>query len=249
MKFAVVGDFGTGGQLEYDVAAQMAMAHARFPFTTVLTTGDNMVGRQDSASDFQEKFERPFESLLQSGVQFFGTLGNHDRSSNASYVPLHMNGARYYTFAAQNVRFFALDSNRPDRQELAWIEDALGRSTEQWKICYFHHPLYSDGAKHGADVELRVLFEPLFVRYGVDVVFAGHDHVYERMPPVAGIRYFVTGAGGQEPRELRPGAKPPASFTRDGSFMLVEVIAGALYFETVSRTGAAVDADVITRSR
>ncbi|HEY6893117.1 MAG TPA: metallophosphoesterase [Rhodanobacteraceae bacterium] len=247
VKFAVVGDFGTGDRLEYEVAAQMAIARAQFPFATVLTTGDNMVGLQDSRVEFEEKFERPFAPLLQARVRFFATLGNHDRSANTGYVPFNMNGARYYTFAEQNVRFFALDSNRPDRQELAWMNEALGRSSEEWKICYFHHPIYSDGERHGADIELRVLFEPLFTRYGVDVVFSGHEHVYERMAPIAGTVYFVTGSGGQELRELRSGAKPAASFTRDASFMLVEVIGSVLYFRTVSRTGAVVDADVIRR--
>ena len=249
VKFAVVGDFGTGDRLEYELAARMAAAHAQFPFTTVLTTGDNMVGQQDKPSDFQDKFERPFAPLLQSGVQFFATLGNHDRSANTAYLPFNMNRARYYTFVEQNVRFFALDSTRPDGRELAWMQDALARSSEPWKICFFHHPIYSDGAKHGADPELRVLFEPLFRRYGVEVVFAGHEHVYERFAPVGGVVYFVTGSGGQDLRDLRHGARPAASFTRDASFMLVEVIGSALYFQTVSRTGAVVDADVIRLPR
>ena len=108
-----------------------------------------------------------------------------------------MGGQRYYTYATKNVRFFALDSNQVDQKELAWLENALKSAQEDWKICYFHHPLYSDGGTHGSSVDVRVVFEPLFVTYGVNVVFAGHDHIYERLTPQKGIYYFVEGAAGQ----------------------------------------------------
>lgn len=156
-----------------------------------------------------------------------------------------MNGRRYYSFAVQNVRFFALDSNRPDRAQLAWLDETLSGSNEDWKICYFHHPLYSDGVRHGPDLELRVLLEPMLVRHGVDVVFSGHEHVYERLTPQAGVSYFVTGAGGDGVRMLRPSAMTAASFDREQTFTAVEVSGAELFFQTVSRTGLTVDAGVI----
>lgn len=173
VKFSVLGDFGSGESSEYEVAGRMAAFRTRFPFDFVITTGDNIIGSQDKPADFVEKFERPFQALLGAGVPFYATLGNHDKASNRSYAPWNMNGRRYYTFAVKNVRFFALDSNRPDRAELAWVDEALRSSNEEWKICYFHHPLYSDGVKHGPALELRVLLEPILARHGVDVVFSG----------------------------------------------------------------------------
>ena len=247
VKFAVVGDFGTGEPSEYQVAAQMAAVRARFPFDFVITTGDNIIGRQDGPADFAEKFERPFQTLLAARVPFYATLGNHDKASNSSYQPWNMNGRRYYTFAVKNVRFFALDSNRPDRTELAWVDETLKSTNEEWKICYFHHPLYSDGVKHGPALELRVLFEPVLVRYGVDVVFSGHDHVYERLRPQQGIWYFVTGAGGQDVRTLRRSTATAASFDREQTFTAIEVLGGDLFFQTVSRSGTTVDAGVIRK--
>lgn len=247
VKFAVVGDFGSGEPSEYAVAAQMAAFRTRFPFDFVITTGDNIIGRQDRPADFAEKFERPFQALLAEKVPFYATLGNHDKPSNASYSSWNMNGRRYYTFAVKNVRFFSLDSNRPDRAELEWMEEALGGSNEQWKICYFHHPLYSDGVKHGPSLELRVLFEPILVRHGVDVVFSGHDHVYERLTPQQGIAYFVTGAGGQDVRTLRRSEATAASFDREETFTVVEVLGSELFFQTVSRSGVTVDAGTIRK--
>jgi hypothetical protein len=245
VKFAVLGDFGTGDPSEYQVAAQMAAFRTRFPFEFVITTGDNIIGRQDGAADFAQKFERPFELLLRARVRFYATLGNHDKASNRSYAPWNMNGRRYYTFAVGNVRFFALDSNRPDRTELAWLDEALRNAHEEWKICYFHHPLYSDGVRHGPALELRVLLEPILVRHGVNVVFSGHDHVYERLTPQQGISYFVTGAGGQDVRTLRRSAATAAAFDREQTFTAVEVHGAELYFQTVSRSGTTVDAGVI----
>jgi 3',5'-cyclic AMP phosphodiesterase CpdA len=245
VKFAVLGDFGTGHAPDYRTASQMAAFRSRFPFDFVITTGDNILGAQDDPADFAEKFERPFQALLGAGVRFFATLGNHDKPANRSYPPWNMNGRRYYTFAVKNVRFFALDSNRPDRAQLAWIEEALKSSEEDWKICYFHHPLYSDGVRHGPDLELRVLFEPMLVRHGVDVVFSGHDHVYERLTPQQGVSYFVTGAGGQEVRTLRRSAATAASFDREQTFTAVEVSGLELFFQTVSSSGGTVDTGVI----
>ena len=61
-------------------------------------------------------------------------------------------------------------------------------------MCFFHHPLYSHAGRHGGNVALRVALEPLLLKHGVDVVFAGHDHVYERVKPQKGITYFVSGS-------------------------------------------------------
>ena len=248
VKFAVLGDFGTGHEAEYQVGAQMAAFRARVPFDFVITTGDNLVGDQDDPKDVAEKFERPFQALLNAGVRFHASLGNHDKPANRSYPHLNMNGRRYYSFAVQNVRFFALDSNWPDRAQLAWLDETLSGSYEDWKICYFHHPLYSDGVKHGPDLELRVLFEPILVRHGVDVVFSGHEHIYERLTPQAGVLYFVTGAGGDGVRTLRPSALTAASFDREQTFTAVEVSGAELFFQTVSRTGLTVDAGVIRKA-
>src|SRR5262249_18374535 len=159
VKFAVIGDNGTGERPEYDVGAQMARARQSFAFDTVLMLGDNMYGSQEPA-DFVRKFEQPYKTLLGAGVRFYATLGNHDNQLNRYYKPFNMSGERYYTFAKKNVRFFVLDSDSLDPKQMAWLEDALKSSRDEWKICYFHHPLYSDGGKHGSAVGVRVFLQP-----------------------------------------------------------------------------------------
>jgi 3',5'-cyclic AMP phosphodiesterase CpdA len=159
-----------------------------------------------------------------------------------------MGGERYYTFARGIVRFFVLDTNIMDRTQIAWIEEALRQSQDPWKIAYFHHPLYSDGGRHGSTVELRVMLEPLFVRYGVSVVFSGHEHFYERTTLQKGISYFIEGSSGQLRKgDVNRSPMTAAAFDQDQTFMLVEVEGDQLNFETISRTVAVVDSGVITR--
>ena len=247
LKFAVLGDNGTGEQPEYDVGQRMAAVHTTFPFDMVLMLGDNMYGRQDP-QDFVTKFERPYATLLKEGVFFYATLGNHDNQNNRFYKGFHMGGERYFTFVKKNVRFFVLDTNQLDPKQRDWLDTALQQSDDQWRICYFHHPLYSDAIRHGSDVSLRVVLEPLFVKYGVNVVFSGHDHVYERLKPQKGITYFVSGSGGELRKgDVKPSALTAAYYDQDQSFMLVEVAGDDLYFEAVARSGAKVDSGVIHR--
>jgi predicted phosphodiesterase len=247
LKFAAIGDSGTGDKAQYDVGQRMATERMRFPFELVIMLGDNLYGRQQR-EDFVTKFERPYAALLSAGVVFYASLGNHDNPRNAQYEPFHMGGERYYTFNRKNTRFFVLDSNQMDPKQLAWIEDALSQSQDEWKICYFHHPLYSNGGRHGSNVQLRVALEPLLVRHGVNLVFSGHDHIYERLTPQKGITYFVSGSAGELRKgDVRPTSETAAYFDQDQSFMLLEIAGDQLFYEAVSRTGKAVDSGVIRR--
>jgi predicted phosphodiesterase len=248
VRFAAIGDMGTGESPQYEIAQQMVKVHQTFPFEFVIMLGDNIYGGSKPA-DYEKKFAVPYKPLLDGGVKFYASLGNHDNPNEASYKPFNMNGEAYYTYKKGNVRFFALNSNYMDPKQAAWLEQQLkDAGNGDWKICYFHHPLYSSGKTHGPSLDLRKLIEPLFIKYGVDAVFSGHDHVYERIHPQQGIYYFLEGASG----ELRPGdlshtAITDKGFDTDRSFMLVEVAGDDMYFQTISRTGATVDSGAIHR--
>ena len=245
VKFGVIGDNGTGERPQYEVGQQMFKSHAAFPYDFVIMLGDNMYGGQQP-SDFVRKFEQPYAPLLAAGVKFQASLGNHDRPQNVSYPGFNMNGQRYYSFVRGNVRFLALDSTLMDAKQVAWIEATLQSAKEEWKVCFFHHPLYSNADRHGASVDLRLRLEPIFQKFGVDVVFSGHDHVYERIHPQKGIVYFVSGAAGQLRRgNMSPSRETAASFDQDQSFMLVEVSGAEMNFQAITRTGRVVDSGVI----
>jgi hypothetical protein len=115
----------------------------------------------------------------------------------------------------------------------------------------FHHPLYSSGERHGSDLRLREVLEPLFVQHNVSVVLNGHDHFYERIKPQKGIQYFVVGSGG----ELRKGnidrgsGLTASGFDSDNAFMVAEIVGDEMYFNAVSRSGNIVDSGVLTRRK
>jgi Calcineurin-like phosphoesterase len=252
LKFGVMGDFGTGKREQYELGEQMARVRSQFPFELMITVGDNLYGGSKPA-DFAKKFEMPYKALLSAGVKFYASLGNHDSRQQSAYALFNMDGKTHYTFKApkQDVRFFALESSYLDPTQLQWLERELQSSREDWKIPYFHHPLYSSGDRHGSDLRARKALEPLFVKYGVSVVFSGHDHVYERVMPQQGITYFVVGSSGQ----LRKGnIDRGTGFTAyanavEQAFLAAEISGDQLYFNAVSRSGKVIDAGVVERRK
>jgi hypothetical protein len=91
--------------------------------------------------------------------------------------------------------------------------------------------------------------EPLLTKYGVNVVFSGHDHIYERLKPQKGITYFVCGSGGKlRNGDLARSDTTAAGFDQDQTFTMVEVDVDELHFQTISRAGDTVDAGAIRRA-
>jgi 3',5'-cyclic AMP phosphodiesterase CpdA len=191
--------------------------------------------------------------LLKERVPFHAVLGNHDvqegRQDQCQYPLFNMAGRNYYTVEQGDglLKLFMLDSTDCDAAQVGWLEQQLKASTARWKLAVLHHPLYSSGRKHGSDLTLRRKLEPLFVRYGVNAVFSGHDHIYERTIPQQGILYFVTGAGGDTYRGSVDLKSPfrAASYDEDNHFMLIEAEHEQISFQAISETGRVIDRGVI----
>ena len=241
VRFAIIGDTGTGTSSQYQVGEQLATSRQMFPFEFVIMLGDNIYGTE-RPQDFVSKFEKPYKALLDAKVPFYAALGNHDDPTQRYYKPFNMNGERFYTFTKGNARFFVLDSNYMDQAQLKWLEEQLSRATDRWKIAYFHHPLYSSGEKHGSEIDLRTQVEPLFMKYGVDVVFAGHEHFYERIKPQNGIYYFIEGGSAKLRKgDIARGPLTAAGFDTDFTYMLAELGKDAMQFQVLARTGKPID--------
>jgi predicted phosphodiesterase len=247
-RFAVIGDSGTGERPQYEVAERMELYREKINFDFVIMLGDNIYGGHHPV-DFVKKFEQPYRPLLDAGVKFYASLGNHDDANDERlYKPFNMGGQRYYSFKKGDVEFYALDSTYMDPKQLSWLEDNLKKSKSKWKIAYFHHPLYSNGHTHGSDLDLRTQLTPLFREYGVNVVFSGHEHVYERLKREDSTYYFILGNSGKLVKhDFRSAEGMEKGFDIDQSFMLVEVNQDTLYFQTVSRTGETIDAGALDR--
>ena len=230
----------------------MKRVHDAFPYELVILVGDNLYG-SERPQDFKKKFEIPYKPLLDAGVKFYASLGNHDAREQRYYKLFNMDGKLYYTFkgSKQSVRFYALESTYMDPDQIVWFEKELRNSDSNWKIPYFHHPPYSSGDRHGSDARLREVLEPLFIKYNVSVVFTGHDHFYERTKPQKDVVYFVVGSGGK----LRKGNIDRASGITaagndtDYAFLAAEVNGDEMWFNTVSRQAKVIDSGSITRRK
>ena len=251
VRFAVLGDTGTGERAQYDVGAALWRSRASFPFDFVIMLGDNMYG-SERPQDYNRKFELPYKPLLDAGVQFYAALGNHDDPNQRFYKFFNMNEKRYYTFKkgplTSGVRFFALDSNYMDREQLDWVTKELANSDSPWKIAFFHHPLYSSGGTHGSEVDLRQQLEPLFMKNNMSVVFAGHEHFYERVKPQKGVYYFTSGGAAKLRKgDIRKTGLTDFGYDEDYTYMLIEIDGDTMHFQTLTRGGKLIDKGSIRR--
>jgi hypothetical protein len=248
IRFIVFGDSGKGDTAQYELARMMVAHHWNQFYDTALMLGDNIYP-DGNPSDLQPKFERPYAQLLNRGVSFYASLGNHDvrkgRDSQMNYPKFNMGGRGYYSFTKGDglVEFFALDSTRFEVRQRRWLEESLQASQAKWKVAFFHHPLYSSADKHGSDFDLRAQVEPLFLKYGVDVAFSGHDHIYERVKPQQGVQYFVSGVGSKPRRGDLDRDTPFFAAGNDeiSSFISIEVTPDRFNFKTIAATGKVID--------
>lgn len=206
----------------------------------------------DEDSEWELKFFRPYEEIIRS-APFYPTLGNHDGNETESRLDLATyldnfffpQGAlsRYYRFSYGGfVDFFALDSTvstekGPRSQIFArgseqhkWLTSNLADSKTLWKVAYLHHPFFSAGPRHAAAYKMLEHFADLMNQNGVEVVFSGHEHnfqVAEESPRTRGIRFVVTGSGGElrgervTPREME--AEAIAAWSPQHHFLSVEI--------------------------
>jgi 3',5'-cyclic AMP phosphodiesterase CpdA len=208
VTFAVLGDNGSGGRQAIAVAGRMAETYRQAPFGLVALLGDICYyGR--ITKRFPDVFQRPLRPMIDAGVRFELAIGNHDRALQHSdealeeiHAEISLLGAPALHYATTHgpVDLFYLNSSVPgilgasSSEQLDWLDEALARSANQWKIVALHHPPYSSG-RHGSTTVVTERLEPILVRHAVDLVLSGHDHHYERTHPLHGITYVVSGGG------------------------------------------------------
>ncbi|HEX3694983.1 MAG TPA: metallophosphoesterase [Polyangia bacterium] len=251
-RFAVIGDYGSGGPAELAVAALVKGWRPAF----VITTGDNNYPRGEAETidanigAAYHEFIAPYFGHFGCGGdrnRFFPSLGNHDWQSDGAqpyldYFTLPGN-ERYYDVVWGDVHLFALDSDprEPDGIDAGsiqaiWLRRALAGSTARWNVVYMHHPPYSSGP-HGSSQTARWPYKD----WGASLVLAGHDHIYERLT-VDGLPYVVNGLGGASFYPLgTPLPESQRRFTGAAGALLIDADATALHARFVAADGRAVD--------
>lgn len=213
--FAVIGDTQRNPEVTRKCAEG---AYARRP-NFLLHCGDVVDDGFAKHQWLKDLFE-PCSNLM-AHIPTFPVIGNHEKDSHWYYDYFSMPKPEYYyTFKYGNSQFFMLDSNKslaPESEQYKWLEKELAASKATWKFTCHHHPCFSSenddygdhtkglkGTKFGyGDANCRKVV-PLYEKYGVDIAFNGHIHVYERTWPIfemsinqkKGVRYITSGGGG-----------------------------------------------------
>ena len=233
LRFAAIGDFGTGAVPQLAVAARMCRWERKHPFEMVVTTGDNVYPSADPDL-FQATFFSPYSCLFKRGVEWHASLGNHDWAyeEGGAVLAEELFGMRgeNYVIERGGVRLVIVNSNDLDR---AWLGTHLG-DDDGWTVAVFHHPVFSPGM-HGPTPGFQDLHD-LFVASGVDLVLNGHDHLYAAMKPRDGIRYVVTGGGGADLYPCLPSAGVEVCELRH-HFVYVQATPSALTVTAVPSEG------------
>ena len=269
LRVLLFGDSGWGSEAQIRLARRMD----RMSWDLAIHVGD-IAYYDGSETDFTDRHFRVYSRML-TRTPFFPSVGNHDVRADGgeSYDRAFdwseaVAGTRFYSFRWNTVLFLALDtsSHTEDVQGLfagrgrqyAWLEQTLQAAqtdpSVKWIVVYGHHPPYSHAvgiSGHGPAYGIRSSLPPLFDRYDVDLMAAGHDHHYERtvairdrrpVPDGCGSVYIIQGAGGASRYARDVGSSPVSAFaSREFSFTELMFVGDRLYGRTIGVDGATQD--------
>lgn len=277
-RFIAFGDTGVGSLSQEALAQRITAVRP----DVVIHVGD-LVYPAGALEDYLTNFFEPNAALIRS-VPFMPCLGNHDCATDDGRPLLRVfvlpeNGPegieveRHYWFDYGDARFVALDTDRETEKHggvmtlelmetvvAPWLREVLTNCDARWKFVYFHHPFYT-GSTHRASggAYVKEAYVAVFEECGVDIVFWGHNHLYERTAPIlqdaivdegAGVVYVTTGAGGAARYEEVLPAPDYIRVYEDRalSFTQVDVTADRLELKQIDDTGRVVDSYVMEKA-
>lgn len=206
--FTVIGDWGQGTTGEAQIANLQNIANPPM----IVTVGDNSYPN-GTQSELDNNAMAYYQAPLQRAF-YFPTLGNHDlndvggasgwaSSAHIKTFVLPTNSPepeRYYWWEDGDALFISLDSDGCcSGTQTAWMDNLLATSPRKWKFVFYHHTAYSCAngiASLGSDTNIRNTWGPIWERNQVDIVFHGHDHIYERTRFMDD--YLANGSGGSD---------------------------------------------------
>jgi len=273
VSFAVFGDSGSGSLAQYDVASCLrtaavdlvlhtgdltypnlnrALVDARClsvyasqmrgtPF--FLSPGNHDLYAPDTLATYLETFQMPVNTAT--GTPHFYSFDHGDAHFVSLFVP---------TLA--NFPGFAAYILGPDSIQLQWLANDLAATAKPWRIVFMHSPLFTSSLHRGDDyningildrLELQQWLLPVLSQHGVQVVFSGHDHCWERFAPANGIRSFVTGGGGYALYGLMELDTLSERFESRHHYVRASIGGDFMHVQAVDQFGVVFDETVIPR--
>ncbi len=275
IRFLAFGDSGIGSNTQGLLASLMLARKPDF----IIHTGD-LIYPAGAEKHYLPNFYRPYQALIASAF-FMPSLGNHDVATERGapllrqFVlpdngPPGIESERNYWFDYGPARFVALDSNMDANGGVIphaamkttiaeWLRTALIDCDAKWRFVFFHHPFYT-GSAHSADsaAYVKEAYRDAIEAAGVDIVFCGHNHLYERVaslrqdervPDGEGVVYITTGAGGAHRYKTRTKVPDYIVTYRDDcfSFTCVELTPTKLTLRQIGENGEAFDEFVLMK--
>ena len=270
VRFAVLGDSGSGWGPQYDVAAAIALSQADL----VLHTGD-VIYPMNQPFRTDARCLSVYAGHMKTTPYYF-CLGNHDLYAgdtaflDAFHLPTNpVTGTEhFYSFDHGDVHFCSLFV--PMRSinwrypayilgegsaQYRWLTNDLATTPKPWKVLFFHAPVITSGPHRWDNdgvvydrLELQRVLLPVAARYGVQVLFSGHDHAFERFAPLSGVHQVVSGGGGYPLYPLYQWDPATAQYAAVYHHVRVTVDHDRLCVEAVDTQGGVLDSMVIHRA-
>jgi predicted phosphodiesterase len=206
------------------------------------------LGLGDYSYGTVEKFKPVVDTLKTAGIPFKGVQGNHDSSS---YAKLFEQPSMLFAFNAGQSRIILLNTEESYLSNTQFLENELKNTKQPWKIVAMHNPLYTSPSNHPEEKELAGRLQPLFDKYGVDLVIYGHNHNYERIKlPDKSTLFIQAGTGGESHYDIkgsRNGGGVEFQDDNDYGFVKLTISSNMLSGQFISQGDKVLDSFSLTK--
>lgn len=258
LKFMAYGDTRSYPLVHDHVAEAMLEQMRRDPgYRTFLVVVGDLVHRGRQEADWDQQFFDPAYTHIQellASLPYQSCIGNHDLKGSgpdlfSKYFPYRWTASHYGSFDYGPAHFTYVDQYAdysPGSSQYRWIVSDLAATRKPWRFVVLHEPGWSAGGGHSDNTAVQRYLQPLFERYHVAVVFAGHNHYYARAV-VNGVQHVTTGGGGAPLYNPDAGAPHVVTIAKSYHFCRIEIDGGRLSFEAVQPNGTVIDSFRLVR--